>query len=362
MAFRVKGANAILESLINWTSARTDKLTDFNVGSATRTLLESVALQAEEFYYNLKKGIEHAIRNSCYNAFSFERKPANKATGYVTIFYEYPLKQEILIPKGSRFHTGNARVIKEYYRSLENVIVGEGSQTAIVRIEAERPGKRANAVAGEISKMDMGGPNIANVANTNDIVNGKDRESEASRAQRFKEYVHTLQRGTAEAVAYGIKQVPGVSGVYVDDRYIGFARAYVHDDNGKLSDELKAKVIEAVNEYRSAGIEIEIKAAVKIDVDVDNLKIMYKEGADKLLYDSMITIAIREYLQNMKVSESLKYSTMLSYIYDSYSEAISFIDIENLKDVNIKANEIIRPGIVAVNTTVEKIKKKKGDK
>lgn len=359
MAFRVKNATGILESLINWVSARTDKLTDFNVGSATRTLLESVALQGEEFYYDLKKGIEHAIANSCYNAFSFYRKPATKATGYVTIFYSEPISQEILIPKGSIFHTGNKRSKKEYYKTVENIKVKEGSQSVILKIEAVEPGKRGNALAGEICKMELGSPNIEIIANTNDITNGTNEESEASRSQRFKEYVHTLQKGTAEAVAYGIKEVPGVSGVYIDDNYIGFVRAYVHDKDGNLSEELKADVIKAVDKYRAGGIEVEIKPAVKIIVDIDNIKVMYKAGVNKTLYDAMIHTAIREYMENMEVSQPLKYSNLLSFIYGAYSEAISFIDIENLKDVDIATSEIIRPGIIAVNTTIAELKKRK---
>lgn len=359
MAFRVKNATGILEDLINWVSARTDKLTDFNVGSATRTLLESVALQGEEFYYDLKKGIEHAIANSCYNAFSFYKKPATKATGYVTIFYSQPLEQEVLIPKGSIFHTGNMRFNKEYYKTLENVKVREGSQSVILKIEAEKPGIRGNALAGEICKMQMGSPNISNIANTSPITNGTNAESEASRSQRFKEYVHTLQKGTAEAVAYGIKEVPGVSGVYIDDNYIGFVRAYVHDKDGNLNEDLKAEVLKAVDKYRAGGIEVEIKPAVKIIVDIDNIKVMYKAGVNKALYDAMIHTAIREYMENMEVSQALKYSNLLSFIYESYSEAISFIDIENLKDVDIGANEIIRPGKIAVNTTISEIEKRK---
>lgn len=358
MAFRVKNATGILEDLINWVSARTDKLTDFNVGSATRTLLESVALQGEEFYYDLKKGIEHAIANSCYNAFSFYRKEATRATGYVTVFYDKPLEKDILIPKGSIFHTGKMRFNKEYYKTLENIIVKEGSQSVILKIEAVKPGNRGNALAGEICKMQMGSPNISNIANTTPLTNGTNKESETSRAQRFKEYVHTLQKGTAEAVAYGIKEVPGVSGVYIDDNYIGFVRAYVHDKDGDLSEELKQDVLKAVDKYRSGGIEVEVKPAVKIVVDVDNIKVMYKAGVNKILYDSMIHTAIKEYLENMQVSQPLKYSNLLSFIYESYSEAISFIDIENLKDVDIAANEIIRPGTIAVNTTIAELKKK----
>lgn len=358
MAFRVKNATGILEDLINWVSARTDKLTDFNVGSATRTLLESVSLQGEEFYYDLKKGIEHAIANSCYNAFSFYRKPATKATGYVTIFYDKPLEKDIIISKGSIFHTGKMRFNKEYYRSLENTIVKEGSQSVILKIEAVKPGSRGNAIAGEICKMEMGSPNIRNVANTTPLTNGVNTESEASRSQRFKEYVHTLQKGTAEAVAYGIKEVPGVSGVYIDDNYIGFVRAYVHDKDGNLSEDLKADVLKAVDKYRAGGIEVEIKPAVKIVVDVDNIKVMYKTGVNKVLYNSMIHTSIREYMENMEVSQPLKYSNLLSFIYESYSEAISFIDIENLKDVDVAANEIIRPGKIAVNTTIAEIEKR----
>lgn len=357
MAFRIKGANAILESLVNWVASRTDKLTDFNVGSATRTLLESVALQGEEFYYDLKKGIEHAIANSCYNAFSFERKETERAEGYVTIIYESVLIEDVIIPKGTRFSTGNKRLKKEYYTSLDNIKVKAGSRTATIKVVAEEAGARGNALAGEICKIEAGTPNIANVVNLKDLVSGKDIESEADRSQRFKEYIHTLQRGTSESLAYGIKQVPGVAGVYIDDNYIGYVRAFVHDKNGDLSEDLKTNIYKEIDKYRAGGIEVEIRPTVKKLVNIDNIKVIYKDGINKELYDSIIETSIIGYLDNMQVSESLKFSNLLTYIYESFREAISFIDIENLKDVNIKSNEIVRAGEIAVNKSIEKDKK-----
>ena len=55
MGFRIRGSEEVLQKLITWVSQGTDKITDYNPGSAIRTLLESVSLQIEEFYYDLKK-------------------------------------------------------------------------------------------------------------------------------------------------------------------------------------------------------------------------------------------------------------------------------------------------------------------
>lgn len=348
MAFRLKGANRILEDLINWVSTQTDKLTDFNIGSATRTLLESVALEVEEYYYNLDKAVRHAIKNAGYEAFGFKKKAATTASGYVTIFYEKQLSQPIIIEKGTQFHTGDNRITKTYYRSLETVVVEVGAQAALVKVECEKEGSIGNAIAGEICKISMGTPNIFNIANTYDFVNGKDEETEAQRELRFREYVHTLQRGTAEAIAYGIKQVPGVSGVYVDDNYIGYVRVYAHDRDGNLSNDLKEKVNEAVDQYRSAGIEVEVKPIFKRSADVD-IDVVYKKDVNAKLYDGMIYSLIHDYITELKASEKLSISSLVSYIYDNYSEAISYINLDKTKDIDIQKNEILIPGDIKVN-------------
>jgi hypothetical protein len=81
VAFQVKKFDSIVASMINWISSTTTKITDFNVGSVVRTLLEAVAMELEELYYQLQLATEEAIDEAIYRTFNFPRNPPKKATG-----------------------------------------------------------------------------------------------------------------------------------------------------------------------------------------------------------------------------------------------------------------------------------------
>ncbi|MBU5669501.1 baseplate J/gp47 family protein [Peptoniphilus sp. MSJ-1] len=350
MKFRLNSENkdSILQKLITWTSIKTDKLTDFNPGSAVRTLLEAVSLQIEEFYYNLFNAIKYAVRNACYNAFKFEKYASSYASGTVTIYYEDPILQDKVIKKGTEFHTGENTLRKIYFKSTKDILIKEGAQAVIVPVECTEKGTIGNVTAGEISKLSIGNPNIYLISNNNDFSNGKDIESDTEREQRFREYVHTLQRGTKDAVAYGIKQVNGVAGVYIDDNYIGYLIAYVHDIYGNLTDELKQEVLKEVEGYRSAGIEVVVRPTVKKVVDLD-IKVVYRPGYDPNVYNQAIEKIIYQYINNLKVSEDLNISTLITVINDNFREIIAYIDLEDKKDIVTLNNEILKPGEIVVS-------------
>lgn len=351
MKFRLNNENkdSILQKLITWVSIKTDKLTDFNPGSAVRTLLEAVSLQIEEFYYNLFNAIKYAVRNACYNAFEFQKYASSYASGTVTIYYYDPLIEDKVIRKGTEFHTGENTIRKIYFKSTRDIIIKEGAQAAIVPVVCIEKGEIGNVVAGEISKLSVGDPNIYLISNNNDFTNGKDIETDTEREQRFREYVHTLQRGTKDAVAYGIKQVDGVDGVYIDDNYIGYLIAYVHDMYGNLSDELKERVLKGVDDYRSAGIEVVIRPAVKKIIDLD-IKVVYRDGFDPNVYNPSIEKVIYSYINNLKVSDDLNISTLITVINDSFREIIAYIDMEDKKDIITLYNEILKPGRITVES------------
>lgn len=81
MAFQVKKFNSLIASMINWMASATTKITDYNKGSVIRTILESVAMEMEELYYQLLQATQEAIEEAVYRTFNFPKNPAEKATG-----------------------------------------------------------------------------------------------------------------------------------------------------------------------------------------------------------------------------------------------------------------------------------------
>lgn len=348
MGFKIQGSDGILQKLTNWVANQTEKITDFNPGSAIRTLLESVALQLEEFYYDLKQAVRYAIRNSAYVAFGFDRTDATIAKGHVTIYFYKPLGDDMIIPQGTKFHTGDRLNRRIYFSSTENFYIKAGSISATIPLICDEIGKIGNVGPGDINKLVIGNPRVKYVQNKESFYGGRDRETEIQREVRFREYVHTLQKGTRAAVAYGIKEVPGVAGVYVDDRYIGVVFTYVHDADGNLPSELKEEILNKIKDYRSAGIEVAIKPIVKVPINL-HINIKYKDGFDPNVYDVIIHSLVVNYIKSLQASDNVNMSNVVTVINDTYRDIIEYINICENEDIEIKKNQLARPGNISIN-------------
>lgn len=111
MSFQIKKFNSILASMINWVSSSTDRITDFNTGSVVRTILESVAIELEELYYQLLRAVEEAIEETIYRTFNFPRNPAERATGNVRFTRLSGTEPEITINRGTLVGTDTDPII-----------------------------------------------------------------------------------------------------------------------------------------------------------------------------------------------------------------------------------------------------------
>ncbi|NLY08531.1 MAG: hypothetical protein GXZ11_01310 [Tissierellia bacterium] len=322
MGFRVKGSDSILQDLIAWVSASTDKITDFNIGSA--------------------------IRNSGFHAFGFTRAGTKKATGTVTITYKNPLTLDTVIAKGTKFNTGHTRANVITFQSTENIKVLAGTEVIDIPVECMEPGEIGNVYAGEINKLEIGSPYVKHILNTQPFIDGRDRESEANRELRFREYVHTLQRATADSLAYGIKLVPGVAGVAIDDNYIGWVYAYVYDKDGNLPADLKTVVERQLIDYRGAGIEVSVRPVVKKLIDL-NIEIIYKDGIDEEMYNDLVRRLVEVYINTRPVGSSLSMSNLVTVINDTYRDVIGHINVCENADVKTLKNEIIKAKEIRIN-------------
>ena len=345
----MRGHHSILQKLIAYVSSRTKKLSDFNIGSAVRTLLESVSLQLEEFYYNLQQATIYAVKNSAYEAFGFYREKSKKATGEVTLVFRNALKEPSIIPMGTEMHTWDNLEERVYFKTIQNVRVPKGSLRVTVKVEANEPGTKGNVEVGDIAKLTIGRANIDFIFNEQPFTNGLDRETDKKREERFQKYVHSLQRGTRDALLYCILNVPGVRGAIIDDQYIGFVRCFVHDSEGNLNEDLKAKIEQALVNYRSAGIEVIILPIIKLKTDI-HVRIKYKEHVDGRIYNAQIEKLITQYLKHLPGSESLNKSKITTIIHNNYEEIIGHIDFVDFEDIKTQTNEIITPGFIEVET------------
>lgn len=284
--FEIKTFNAITADMIARMRASTDKVTDFNVGSVVRALLEAPALELDEFYQSLYYGLLDAIPTAIYRGFGFDIQAASTASGWLTITLPAAAQAEILIAAGTVF------VAYDDTRYLVGspVTVPIGGTSATVRLIAETAGTAGNQPAGAIVgglNMDSGlsGATLA----SGEITGGRDLETETERAERFATFIRALARGTLAALEYAAQQAAVLSdaGTVIErvERVAaveepGHVYLYIHNGSGATSAALVAaatRIIEGyrdtatqewVGGYRPAGMRVDVVAMVDRALDV----------------------------------------------------------------------------------------------
>ena len=352
MGLKLRTFNEIFSDAVQWVTARTDRLTDFNVGSALRTIFEAVAMQLEEYYFALKQAILYAIENGIYEGFGFPIEEAHSAMGYVTVNFSIPLADALFLKKGTVFSTSAAYGYM-YFESTEEVCAQAGSIAVMVPVKCKTAGVTGNVPAGAITTMVASSSAIASVKNETAFTSGTDVETKAERKRRFQHYIRTLSKATRDAIVYGTLEVDGVAGAWCDDSYIGFVRLYAHDSNGELSDELKARIMENLENYRAGGIEVQVMSIVRKPVDVD-VMVMIENQYDAALYAALIKDLIDRMLNEHVVSEPFYLANMIHAIKDAYEDVVINIVVCEGSDTAAQACELIRAGDVTVHCVPER--------
>jgi uncharacterized phage protein gp47/JayE len=346
MGLQIKNVTQLFNSLATWITADNRKLSDFTVGSALRTLTESISLQLEEFYFNMKQNVEYAIETAIYTAFGFELITQEKASGYIKIRFITALENSIVIPAGTKFSTSlmNSKIV--YYETTDDYIVEKGAIEAIVDATCVEYGSIGNCEIGEITNLVTISAVIDTIVNSTRFTGGREEETKTERQERFKLYLKSLGRATRDSIAYGVKQVSDIAGVWVDDNYIGFVNVYCHDKDGNLPAELKVRVEQALDDYRAAGVEVKVLPVVERVVDL-NVTLVVADGTEMDTYLPGIKTLIESYLNDYEVSDDFYKSDIITLVMSNYGELVITLDIEG-NNVKTQKNELVLAGDVNV--------------
>ena len=88
--FHIKDFNNIVQDMILTARAHTERVTDYNIGSVARTLLEAPGLEIDALYQAMYYGLLDAIPIAIYEGFGFSALPAMAASGYVVFTLNPP--------------------------------------------------------------------------------------------------------------------------------------------------------------------------------------------------------------------------------------------------------------------------------
>lgn len=310
MGFQLKDFVSISASMTNYAKATQDALTDFNVGSVNRTILESSAIEIEELYQRVFAGVMEAIPTAIYRAFQFDLLQAQVAHGTLLVTYLAPPMADFTIPSGTAF---KATTNDKSYLTTEDVLVQAGSAVSYITVACAESGAAGNLEAGtQLEAANYRLPAGATVVSAA-ILNGTDGENDTERLARFKDFIQSLNRGTLHSVLYAAstavrRSSPGVvleTVAKIGKReQPGFVDIYIWGSNGFPSDALVTSAQLRVDGYLQedgtyvpgyapAGVLVVVSKMARRAVDVRVSVQMFSEN----LQTDSAKLAMREQLK-----------------------------------------------------------------
>lgn len=337
MAFQIKDFVSISASMVNYAKATQDKLTDFNIGSAARTMLDAPSIEIEELYQRMFAGIMDAIPVAIYRAFGFDALQATAARGTVMITFGVPIEVGFEIPAGTIFRAPESGLT---YLSAGAAWVGPGDTSVWLTVVSTASGSSGNVAAGAITEAVNFTLPLGSSVTSAAIASGKDRESDEDRLARFNDFIQSLSRGTLPSLLYAaasaaVRTDDGSTSEFVSRvghvEGGGHVILYLYGSNGLPSAALLAeaqRIIDgyytedgtAVTGYAPAGTRVDVVAMSERVVDVGLAVSMFA----KPLQNDDTKLAIR---------------SLLEAEFDQ-SQAGTVLQIESLTDAALSATGV----------------------
>jgi len=202
--FQTKSFEDLRASLLNYIYYSDNALTDFNVGSVMRALIEAVAMEEEEVYFRLWQAIQAAIKESILYAFGFTPKEGTVATGTVEFGRETAAPADYVIPEGTEVISATGIV----YKTTAEATLLSGTTSVTAPVSSQSVGSDANITTiGTSLQIVNAIYGISWCKTYTQIIGGSDTETKEALRQRFSDFINSLSRSTIKAVEYGASTV-----------------------------------------------------------------------------------------------------------------------------------------------------------
>lgn len=282
-------------------------LTDLNVGSVVRTLLESVARELAVAYLHLQQVYDSAFLDTAEGTsldrvvalVGVTRLPPDRPVARVTFSRRPDSVGSITVPAGtvvtdakaSRYLTAAEFTIDPAESSRDALVVGEG------------PGTKPVA-AGELDRLEIAVAGIAAVTNPQASLLPGTPESDDDLRRRARGALHGAVRGTMDALRFGLLSLAGVKNVDITEAPNGVPGeiAVSLAFEGAPTPALLARVQERIDEFRPAGVRVVRTDASTLTVDVSVQLTLAGTGLrpdDLAPLTSAVTAQLKSYLGNL---------------------------------------------------------------
>lgn len=371
-SFKLKHFDQLVASMLNWIASVQNKVTDFNVGSVVRTLVESIGMEFEEFYYRMVDAMEREIPNSAYEAFGFPLLAATKATGMVTFGRSSPADQDYLIPSGTLVSTTDGI----FYQTIAAVTLTTGLTTVQVGVIASQAGANGNVTANAIVVMNGALLGIETVTNALTLTGGTDQETEDARANRFRTFIDALPRTTIGGLVGGaltatvvdaggtiterVRDAKTVEPYLTGDGPRGVVTLYIDNGSGAASSALIAAtqtvidgtphgVEPVVAGYRAAGITVNVVGVTAVPIAITTT-ITLSPGQTSSVVQAAVKNAISAYINGLHIHDPLDWERLLTVIITTDGVATAVIATPTVDQIP-DTGQRMTAGTITVNVT-----------
>jgi uncharacterized phage protein gp47/JayE len=282
-------------------------LTDLNVGSVVRTLLESVARELAVTYQQLGKVYDSAFIDTATGTsldrvvalVGVTRLPPDRPVARVTFSRRPDSPGRITVPAGTavtdakanRYLTAADVTLEPNESSLDVLTVGDNAGTKPV-------------AANELNRLEIAVAGISAVTNPQPARRPGAPESDDDLRRRARGALHGAVRGTLDALKFGLLSLAGVRSVDLTEAPNGVPGeiAVSLAFEGDPTPELQAAVQQRIDEYRPAGVRVVRRDAASLTVDVSvrlTLAGRGLSGGELVPLTDAIATQVRSYLRSL---------------------------------------------------------------
>lgn len=370
MAFQIKDFTSITASMLNWMRSTTQKVTDFNVGSVVRTMLEAIAAEIDELYQQMFIGLREAIPVSVYNSFDFSAQGATSASGLVRVTIT-ATTTDTLISSGTSFAVTGKSV---GYSSTSDVTIPAGSTYVDVPVTAAASGVVGNLVANTSFTVTPTPGGFISAINLAAFSNGQEAETDDERKVRFNAFIASLNRGTVAALEYGLKttvltdalgnvteRVMSASIVepWLTDSLqpISLVNCYIHNGVGSTSSALVTQANNVIYGYydangnavpgwKAAGVQVNVYAATENTLNVTGV-VSITPGYDQTTILNQAQQVIYTYLIGLDIGASALKAEIVKRVME-IDGIFNFVASALADSTAAASNQKIMPGTITL--------------
>lgn len=352
--FAVKKYKDLLEDMVTWVIANQDKITDFNEGSLVRTLLEAMALAAEQIYIKGRIGFEDGLKEVPFYAFKFEKDVAAYSAGTV-VFSRAGSSGTVDIPINTLISTTDGL---QFQTTAAGEITDGNNDSAAIAIQAMKSGTLYNVAAATIVIIVSPITGVDTVTNASGTSGGLDAETDVEFLERFQQHIEGLSKSNESGLIAGAKSVEGVRSASVIEHFPPSssynATVYIDDGAGNAPQVLLDAVIailigegtETDPGYKAGGVNIRVLAPTKVTITV-TVEVDEDGSVAREVLEYIVENAITDYINNLLIGEDCIRNKIIEAIMGV--SGVGDIDVTvPASNTSISDVQIARVGVITI--------------